>query len=66
MAKKENVSWCGCCFGGFPTFAVIILAIGVIWLLNDLNVFTVDIPWFPVILIIIAVSWILDSYRKRS
>jgi len=62
--KKEG-GWC--CFGtqkGFPTFAVIILVIGISWLLNDLKVFSFEIPWFPLILIIIAIGWIIDYYRK--
>ncbi len=52
------------CDGHFPTFATVVLAIGVIWLLNDLNVFSVDIPWFPVILIVIAIGWIVKHYKQ--
>jgi len=48
-----------CCSGKFPTFAVVILAIGVIWLLNDLNVFSINIPWLPVVLIVLAIGGII-------
>ena len=46
------------CAGKFPTVAVILLVVGIVWLLSDLGVITVSIPWWPVILIIIAISWI--------
>jgi|TARA_B100001971_G_C18127842_1_gene503074 hypothetical protein len=66
--KKEKDSWNFCCCGGrkgFPTFPVIILALGVWWLLSDLGIITVDVPWIPIILITIAIGWIVDSVRKR-
>ncbi|MBR9698849.1 hypothetical protein GOV09_00125 [Candidatus Woesearchaeota archaeon] len=50
----------------FPTFAVIILVIAVIWLLTDLGVIAINVPWIPLILIIIAVGWIADSFKKAK
>jgi len=65
MATKTT--WC--CWGGakrgFPTFAVIIFVLAVVWILQDTGLLSVHIPWFPVILAIIAFGWIVDSYRKR-
>ena len=52
--------------GRFPTLAVILLVVGIIWLLSDLGVMTVSIPWWPVILIIIAVSWIVNRYTAEK
>lgn len=49
--------------GRFPTFPVIILVIAVIWLLNDLKVIAVDVPWIPVVLIVIAIGIIFNRYR---
>jgi len=64
-AKTMNKEFTFCnCGGKFPTFAVIVLVIGIIWLLNDLNVFTIDIPWFPVVIILIAIGWIINSYSR--
>lgn len=60
----EKGSWC-CGGGRFPTFAVAILAVGVLWLLNDLNVLSFQIPWVPVVLIVIALSWIVGHYSKK-
>ena len=63
MAKKEKKKMC--CKGGFPTFAVVVLVVGLIWLLNDLKVLAMEIPWFPIVLIIIAIGWIIDSMKKK-
>jgi len=57
-----------CCFGsgkGFPTFAVILFVLATIWLLTELGVITINIPWFPVILIIVALGWIIEHYTKK-
>lgn len=51
--------------GKFPTVAVILLAVGILWLLNDMQVLTINIPWWPVILIIIAVGWIVNFYSRK-
>tara|TARA_Y100000034_G_C6738413_1_gene327520 strand:- start:491 stop:691 length:201 start_codon:yes stop_codon:yes gene_type:complete len=65
MAKKKEKSWC--CWGGkksFPTFAVLLLVIGILWLLSEVKIITVDIPWWPVVLIIVASGWVIDHYSK--
>ncbi len=49
----------------FPTFAVIVLVLALIWLLNELGVLIMEIPWFPLILIIVAVGWIVNHYSSR-
>ncbi len=64
MAKKMD--WC--CLGGkkgFPTFAVLLLIVGVIWLLSEIGAITIVIPWWPVILIVVALGWIIDNYAKK-
>ena len=61
--KKEMFFCCGT--GKFPTMAVLLLVVGVIWLLSDLGVITVSIPWWPVILIIIAIGWIVNNYARK-
>ncbi len=71
MKKKvkevKEQGWC--CFGsgkkGFPTFAVIILVLGLFWLLSDMKIITTGISWFPIVLIIIAIGWIIDHNRRR-
>jgi hypothetical protein len=49
---------------GFPTVAVILLIAGVFWLLSDLKILAINIPWWPVILIVVAVGWIINHYTK--
>jgi len=62
----KNNSWCGC-WGynkGFPTFAIIILVLGVLLLLSETGILKTKIPWFPAIIIIISIGWIINHYRK--
>ncbi len=46
----------------FPTLAAILLAVGIIWLLTELSIVTINIPWIPIVLIIIAVGLIINRY----
>ena len=47
----------------FPTLAVIILVFSLAWLLNELRVINLDLPWFPVILVLVAIGMIANRYR---
>ncbi len=58
MAKEEKD-------GVFPTFALIVLLIGVFWLLSDLNVLKVNVPWVPIVIIVVAVGWIADHFTRK-
>ena len=49
----------------FPTVAIILLLVGIFWLLNELGILAVNIPWWPIILIVVALSWIINSYTRR-
>ncbi len=66
MAKEKRSL---CCWSGgnkgFPTFAVILLVVGLLWLLTDIGYISSNIPWFPVILIIVAIGWIVDNKNKK-
>lgn len=66
-AKVINNSWHGCCGIGdkrFPSFAIIVLVLGVLWFLNGVGILTTNIPWFPAILIILSIGWIINHYKK--
>ncbi len=47
----------------FPTLAVILLVLGLMWLLSSLSLITINIPWVPVMLIIIAIGMIINRYN---
>ena len=49
----------------FPTISIIILVTGILWLINELEILKIDIPWFPVVLIIIGVAGIIEFYRRK-
>jgi hypothetical protein len=51
---------------GFPTFAVIVLVLAVLWLLGEMGVLTINIPWFPLIIAIIALGWVINHYSKKD
>jgi hypothetical protein len=48
----------------FPTMAVILLIVGLVWFLNDLKVISIDIPWIPAILVIVAIGIIINRYQE--
>ncbi len=49
----------------FPTIPIIILVTGILWLINELDILTIDIPWFPVVLIILGIAWIIEFYKRK-
>ncbi|MBW2991710.1 hypothetical protein KY345_00650 [Candidatus Woesearchaeota archaeon] len=63
MPKEEKKEVC--CKSVFPTFAVIVLVLAVLWLFGDMGLLGVNIPWLPVILIIVAIGWIINNYKKK-
>jgi len=48
-----------------PTISIIILVIGILWLINELEIFKINIPLLPVILIIIGVAGLIDFYKRK-
>ena len=50
----------------FPVGGFIVLIIGIVWMLNELHVFTVDLPWVPLVIIVIGLGIILNHYYKRK
>ncbi len=50
----------------FPTFAVLVLVAGIIWLLTELGYLTIDIPWLPIVVVIFALGWIINHYAHGS
>lgn len=49
---------------GFSFLGIILLAIGVVWLLQSLNIITIKIPWWPVILILFSLWLITRSFYR--
>lgn len=61
-AKKSETK---CCGKGFPTFAVILLVLAVLWLLGSLEVINVDVPWLPIVLIVVALGMIVNRFARK-
>lgn len=54
-----------CCRWRFPTFSVLLLAVGLIWLFSEMGYIAVNIPWLPVLLILLAFGIIVNSFMNR-
>jgi len=48
---------------GFPAVAGLILLIGILWLLADLKVIALEIPWVPVLVIILSLGMIVKHHN---
>jgi hypothetical protein len=44
----------------FPTFATILLLLGIIWFVDELGFLKINFPWIPAIVIIIATGMIIN------
>jgi len=49
--------------GKLPIFWAIVLFVAVVWLLSELGLMRIDVPWLPAILVIVAVGAIINSLR---
>ncbi|MCR4327122.1 MAG: hypothetical protein NUV46_00905 [Nanoarchaeota archaeon] len=49
----------------FPILATILLIFAVFWLLNELEVLILNIPWIPIVLIIISIGLIFNRFSKN-
>jgi len=48
----------------FPTFAFLVLALGLLWLAVEMHWITIPIPWLPLIVVVVAAGWIMNHYTK--
>ncbi len=48
----------------FPTFAVAVLLIGVVWLLNELKIIQIQIPIVPIIVVLVGLGLLYNHYKK--
>jgi uncharacterized membrane protein YoaK (UPF0700 family) len=48
----------------FPVLATLLLVLGLVWILNDLSVINLNLPWVPVILVVIAIGMIWNRFRE--
>ena len=70
MAKKDPLDGCFKWWAfpmkkRFPTFSVLLLLIGIVWLLAELDIILVSVPWWPVIIIALALWGIIDYMLKE-
>lgn len=48
----------------FPTFAFVVLVLGLLWLCVEMQWITIPIPWLPLIVVVVAAGWIVNHYAK--
>lgn len=51
--------------GRFPTFPVILIVVGTLWLLSDTGILPIKVPWFPIVMILIGIGWIVNERKKE-
>jgi hypothetical protein len=44
----------------FPTFATILLVLGLVWLASSAGYIAFELPWMPIALVIIAIGMIYN------
>ena len=67
MLKKEGVkaySWHSCCSGGFSCFGAVILLIGVVWLLRDMGIISMNVNMWSFVFIIAGLCMIFSRFSK--
>lgn len=63
MAKKKAKQMVCCTPGKYPPVAILLLIIGVLWLLQDLQVIAINLPWLPIALIVFTLG-IMKHHMK--
>jgi len=48
----------------FPTFAFVVLVLGLLWLAVEMHWIPIPIPWLPLIVVVVAAGWIVNHYAK--
>jgi hypothetical protein len=48
----------------FPTFAFLVLVLGLLWLAVEMQWITIPIPWLPLIVVVVAAGWIVNHYTS--
>ena len=48
----------------FPTFALAVLLIGIVWLLNELKIIQIQIPIVPIIVVLVGLGLLYNHYKK--
>jgi len=49
----------------FPTFAIVLLVLAVLWMLSELGVLTISLPWLLIIVVIIALGMVVNHYSRK-
>jgi hypothetical protein len=48
----------------FPLLASILLIFGLTWMLNDMNIISINIPWIPTIIVLVAIGMIFNRFNE--
>jgi hypothetical protein len=48
----------------FPTFWAVVLLFALAWALEEMGLYTLNLPWLPVIIIIVAIGAIFNRFNK--
>ncbi|MBR9678079.1 MAG: hypothetical protein GOU97_02190 [Nanoarchaeota archaeon] len=54
------------CPKGKKGFSMTLLLIGVLWLLSDLKVIALNLPWWPILLIVVAMGLLMKPHYHKK
>jgi len=58
-------AWCCGHSKRFPVFAIFLFIIALAWLLNDLNIVSINLPWIPLALLLFAIGMLMNFYCRE-
>ncbi len=60
--KKGMESCCKGGTGGFPIFAWLLFIAALLWLLNDLRMLVIDVPWLSIFALLFGAKMLAKAY----
>lgn len=52
------------CYGKGSIFGIIVLILAILWILDEIGVIAVDVPWLPIIIAIVAIKMMVMHAHK--
>jgi len=57
--KSKDMEMHGHCCRGFPAAPVVLLIFALLWMLSDLSIIALKLPWVPILLTLVSLKMII-------